>query len=186
MAGAAQLAMAGAVALYISGWRGWVTGLSHPVDEKTLVSDLAAIDAHATDVPYVPDHFTCGEPRGREPVHTHLDEWRGDCSFSSGMAFAMPHSRCVSFALAPASGAWNAPENESLDEFRATGDFDHLVSCGSPVVDGNKRRVTMCETRPPPFLLDGLRLYSIATLDENLRPIDRLKLLQIESASSCP
>ena len=186
MVGAAQLAIAGAVALYISGWRGWATGLSHPVDAKVLVSDLAAIDAHATDVPSVPDHFACGQPRGREPVHTHLEEWRGDCSFSSGMAFAMPHSRCVSFTLVPASGAWNAPENESLDELRATGDFDHLVRCGHPVIDGSKRRITMCESRRPPFLLDGLRLYSIASLDESLKPIDRLKLLQIDSASSCP
>jgi hypothetical protein len=34
-------------------------------------------------------------------------------------------------------------------------------------------------------LLDGIRLYSIATLDEGLSPIDRLKLMQIDGSTSC-
>ena len=42
------------------------------------------------DYPPVPDHFACGAPRGASPVHTHLEDWHGDCSFSSGMVFAMP------------------------------------------------------------------------------------------------
>jgi hypothetical protein len=60
------------------------------------------------------------------------------------------------------------------------------VSCGAPKLDGGARRATMCEPHPPPFLLDGLRLYSIASLDANLNTIDRLKLLRIDAAPSCP
>jgi len=182
----AQLAIGGAVALYIAGWRGGIEHMSAPVDRKTIVARLAEIDAHSADMPAVPDHFKCGEPRGKPPVHTHLSDWQGDCFFHSGMVFAMPHSRCVSFTFHAGGATWGPAEAQSLAGFRATGDFDSLVSCGAPRVEGDTRRVTMCEPRPPRFLLDGLRLYSIASLDANLEAIDRLKLLRIDSAPSCP
>jgi hypothetical protein len=44
----------------------------------------------------------------------------------------------------------------------------------------------MCEPHAPPYLLDGMRLYSVASLDAKLTPIDRLKLTQIDAAPSCP
>ena len=181
-----QLGIAGAVALYIAGWRGGVEHLSSPVDRKTIVARLADIDAHSADMPKVPDCFKCGEPRGTPPVHTHLSDWRGDCSFRSGMVFAMPQSRCVRFTFHPGAGPWGAPDDQSLAGFRATADFDSLVRCGPPVVEGDTRRLTMCDPHPPAFLLDGLRLYSIASLDANLDAMDRLKLMQIDPAASCP
>jgi hypothetical protein len=186
MTASAQLAIAGGVALYIAGWHGWATHLSRPIDRKTLVARIADIDARSAEVPSAPDHFKCNEPRGRPPLDAQLDGWLPDCSFVSGMVFAMPHSRCVSFSFGASGGAWSATDDESLAGFRATGDFDRLVSCGAPRLDGGVGRVTMCEPHPPPFLLDGLRLYSIASLDANLNTIDRLKLLRIDAAPSCP
>jgi hypothetical protein len=35
-------------------------------------------------------------------------------------------------------------------------------------------------------VLDGMRLYAIAWLDSNLRPIDRLRLTRVDAASACP
>ncbi len=181
-----QLFMACAYGLYLDTWRGWVTGLSHAVDGKTLVARLGVLDSHAGYMPVVPDHFRCGDPRGPEPVHTHLEDWHPDCSFSSGMAFAMPHRPCVAFTFRPGGAQWSPDENESLAVFRANADFDQLVSCGAPVVAGDAKRVTMCDPRPPAFLLDGMRFYSIATLDGNLDPIDRLRLVSIDAAKACP
>jgi hypothetical protein len=182
----AQMAIAGAVALYMAGDRGWVMHVSHPVDRDTIVSRIARVDARSADMPDVPQHFECGEPRGRSPMYMHLEGWGPDCSFPSGMVFAMRHSPCVSFTLSPGSGSWGAGENESLAGFRATGDFDALVRCGPPALDGDVRRVTMCDPGPPPFLLDGMRLYAIASLDADLNPLDRLKLVRIDAAQSCP
>jgi hypothetical protein len=181
----AQIGIAAAAALYIAGWRGWVEGLSTPVDRNTVMQRVAAIEAHAAETPSVPDHFRCGEPRTR-PLHTHLDDWHGDCTFSSGMVFEMPHSRCISFTFRPGGNGWTAPDVESLAAFRANADADRLVACGSPVANGDKRRLTLCDPHPPPYLLDGMRLYAVATLDEKLNPIDRLKLDQIDGVSACP
>jgi hypothetical protein len=184
-ASSAQLAIAGAYGLYIASWTGWAAGLSHPIDRKALLAKVAEIDAHAGDRPPVPGHFKCGEPRGQQPVHTHLEDWMSDCTFHSGMVFAMPHAHCVSFTFRSSTHAWGPAETQSLDGFRATGDFDPLVSCGAPTVVGEDRRITMCDPHPPPFLLDGMRLYVIASLDENLDAIDRLKLMSIDSSTSC-
>jgi hypothetical protein len=186
MTGAAQLAIAGTVALYIAGWRGWATHLSQPIDRKALDARIADLDARSAEVPpKVSDHFKCNEPRGQPLMHSHLEGWQSDCSFRSGMVFAMPHSRCVSFSLRPTSGTWGPSESESMVGFRATADFDSLVSCGAPAVDGDTRRITMCDPHAPAFLLDGMRLYSIASLDADLNPIDRLKLMQIDPAPAC-
>jgi hypothetical protein len=184
--GSVQLAIAGGVALYIAGWRGWVAHTTRPVDRATVVSRLAEVYANSAEMPHVPDHFACKEPRGRSPVYTHLAQWHENCSFGSPMVFAMQHSPCISFELAPSSGQWTPAENESLAGFRATADFDHMKICGSPAVVGNTRRVTMCDPHPPAFLLDGLRLYAIASLDLNLDPLDRLLLLRIDAAPACP
>lgn len=43
----------------------------------------------------------------------------------------------------------------------------------------------MCDPGPPPYLLDGMRLYSLATLDARLDPIDRLKLQRIDAEPAC-
>jgi hypothetical protein len=101
------------------------------------------------------------------------------------MVFAMPHDRCVSFTFKPGGAQWDEADTASLEGFRANADFDPLTSCGPPRVEGDARRVTMCDPRPPPFLLEGMRLYSVATLDGNLRTIDRLKLMKIEGTASC-
>jgi hypothetical protein len=93
----------------------------------------------------------------------------------------------VTFTFASRGGGeWKESDQETLDAFRATGDFDNLKACGPPVADGGKRRLTMCESHRPEFLLDGLRLYSIAALDTGYSPVDRAKLDLIEAAPSCP
>jgi len=182
VAASAQIAIAGAAALYIGEWRGWARHLSQPIDRQTLDMQLAEIDSRAWDMPEIPASFKCDEPRGRPPVHTHLEDWRFDCTFRSGMVFAMPHSPCVSFTFGPSGSTWSFADEESLAHFRANGDFDRLVKCGATQIEGNTRQVTMCDPHTPAFLLDGLRLYTIGSLDDNLSPIDRLKLLQIDAA----
>jgi hypothetical protein len=184
--GSAQLAIAAGVALYLAGWRGWATHLSHAVDRKAVVSNLANIDARGQEAPPVPDHFQCNEPRGQAPVYSHLDDWHPDCTFGSGMVFAMSHSRCVSFTFRAGGAAWGRVDEQSLAAFRANADFDSLATCGPPSIDGDSRRVTMCEPHIPSFLLDGMRLYSVASLDSNLTPIDVLRLTRIDSAPACP
>jgi hypothetical protein len=181
-----QLAIAGGVAVYMTGWHGWPTHLSRPIDRDAVLARIAEIDARSADMPPVPDHFRCNESRGPPPVAGHLIGWQADCSFVSGMVFAMPYSPCVSFALGSTTGTWDAAADESLAGFRANGDFDPLLSCGAPRLDGNVRLITMCEPHRPAFLLDGLRLYSIASLDANLDAIDRLTLQRIDTAPACP
>ena len=44
----------------------------------------------------------------------------------------------------------------------------------------------MCEPHSPSYVLDGMRLYAIASLDLGLEPEDRLKLTRIDSADVCP
>ena len=186
MVASAQLALVCAAALYISGWRGWATHLSAPIDRNAVMSRVDDIESRGAEPPrLVSKHLKCNEPRGPQPVTTHLDEWWSDCTFSSGMAFAMPHSRCVSFTFAPHGPTWGPADQESLDGFRANGDFDRMVACDAQRRVGERRQVIMCEPRPPRFLLDGLRLYTIGSLDEGLHPLDRLKLMQIDTASAC-
>ncbi len=99
----------------------------------------------------------------------------------------MPHQPLRRLHVPPGQrSSWGAPGTSwSLAQFRATADYDSLVSCGAPVVEGDTRRITMCDPRPPRFILDGMRLYSVASLDANFNPIDRLKLMQIDAAGSC-
>jgi hypothetical protein len=186
LVGSAQLSLAMAAALYLSRGREWVAHLSTPLDEKSVRSTLAQIDASSSAAPNVADHFECHEPRGPKPVHTHLEEWHADCGFNSGMVFAMAHRPCVSFTFASMSGAWGEEETESLAGFRVTGDFDELRACGPPAVEGELRRATFCDPRRPAFLLDGTRLYCVASLDENLVPIEGLRIMSIDGAATCP
>jgi len=186
LAPSAQLAIACSVGLYIAGWQGWATHLSRPADRNALIASIAQIDARARLTPVAPDHFECGEPRGAAPVHGHLEDWRSDCSFSSGMVFAMKHSPCVSFTFRPDGGTWTPEDDQSLASFRANADSDRLSTCGNVADDGTEKRVTMCDPRPPRYLLDGMRLYAIATLNDDLIPIDRLRLMRIDPAPSCP
>jgi hypothetical protein len=181
-----RLAITAAVALYLAGGRGWVAHLSRPVDRKTIAARIAGMETLSADMPVVDDHFSCNAPRGKEPVHNHLAEWQSNCSFNSGMVFAMRHRPCVSFTFGAATGVWGPADDEALAGFRAKGDFDSLVRCGAPSIEQGVRRLTMCDPHPPPFLLDGLRLYSVASLDAKLNPIDRLRLLRIDGVGSCP
>jgi hypothetical protein len=186
LTGSAQLAIAAVLALYMSGWRGWATQLSHPTDRAGVLAQIDYVDSRVRQMPRVPNHFRCGAPRGPSAVYDDFDDWHGDCSFSSGLVFAMPRSRCVSFTFRPGGAAWNEQDDQSLAAFRAVADSDRLVSCGPPKVEGDSRQLTVCESRPPAYLLDGLRLYAVASLDENLTPLDRLKLMRIDATSACP
>ncbi len=183
----AHLAIAAACGLYLTLNQGWPTHMARSIDRKTLLEHIAAIDeAVAHPTPPVPDHFVCGERRpALPPVHWHLKNWHDDCGFESGMTFAMPHSPCVKFSLGPSGASWSPEDEEALAGIRATADSDPLVACGKPAVLGETRAVTMCDPGPPPYLLDGMRLYSLATLDARLDPIDRLKLQRIDAEPAC-
>jgi hypothetical protein len=185
LAPSAQLMLAGCVALYIADWRGWATHLSQPVDKKTFLARIEEMDGRAKTVPPFPSHFKCGEPRGPQPVHTHLEGWGADCSIASGTVFAMIHSPCVDFTFQPYGAQWTPAEERSLESFRAYGDLYPMVSCGAPAADGLSRRVTMCDRRPPRYLLEGMQLYAVAMLDDKLVPIDRIKLMDIEPVAAC-
>jgi hypothetical protein len=182
-----QIAIAGVVALYIAGWRGWTEHMTRPVTREQVLADLAGVDARErAPLPSVPRHFECGRPVGPSPVITHFEDWHPDCTFASGMVFAMPHDRCVSFTLRPKGATWESEDTVALAGFRAKADFDTLVSCGPPVVDGEARRVTLCDPHPPAFLLEGIRLYSVAALDPKLYAVDRLKLMRVDATRACP
>jgi hypothetical protein len=185
---AVQLALAAIAGLYLLlGARGWPHRLSHPVDRRILDARLALLDARSNTEPVPSTHIKWTDPHVPEPVYNHLSEWKADGSIQSGMIFAFPRTPCVTFTFRPAGkGGWTPAEDESFAGFRARADFDTLVSCGSPKGDAHTRRVTMCEPRPPRFVLDGMRLYATASLDANLHPIDRLKLARIDAAPACP
>jgi hypothetical protein len=185
---AAQAAIAAVAVLNLCRWRGWPHDLSHPVDRKTVEARLAEVDLRSRSQPIPPANMKSTDPRQEPaPVFGNLGDWNRDGSFRSGMVFAFPYSPCVTFALGPAgNGGWGPADEESLAGLRVHADFDALVSCGAPTDDGETRSVTMCEPHPPRFLLDGMRLYAVATLDANLRPIDRLKIRRIDAASACP
>jgi hypothetical protein len=148
---------------------------------------IVDLDARSSNQPIPPSHVKCGDPRGPEPVYAHLADWQGNCTFHSGMIFARPRSPCLAFTFRPGGkSGWTPADDEALAGFRAHGDFDALVSCGAPRDNGETRSVTMCEPHPPRFLLDGMRLYAVASLDATLEPIDRLKLMQIDATPACP
>jgi hypothetical protein len=184
----AQVALAGLFVLYASSGGGWATHLSTPIDRNAVVANLAALDARSLPPTDVPGVLRCDQPRGPPPVYSHLDGWMADCSFFSGMVFAMPHTRCVTFTFAPyaADRTWSPSEEAALKGFRVKGDFDDLVACATQPADRGERRLTLCEPRPPPFLLDGLRLYSVASLTPDLESLDSaLGLVEIRGARSC-
>jgi hypothetical protein len=185
LAPSAQLAIAGCVALYLPLWTGWATHLSQAADKKTFLARIDAIEARAKEVPPFSASFKCGEPRGPQPVHTHLEGWAADCTVESAMVFAMLHSPCVEFTLRPHGAVWTPDDEESLAAFKAYGDLYPMVSCGTPKADGLSRKITMCDRHPPRYLLEGLQLYAIAQLDDQLRPIDRLKLMSIDPVAAC-
>ncbi len=183
---AVRFAIAAAGCAYLAGGRGWPRQPQRPVDRKTIDARLAALDA-ITVQPIPPAHVQCRDPRGPEPVYSHFAEWKTDGAASSGMLFAFPRSRCVTFTFAPGGkGGWSPADEESLAGFRARADFDELVACSTPKDEGETRSVTMCEQNPPRFVLDGMRLYAVAWLDAKHHPIDRLKLKRIDAAPACP
>jgi hypothetical protein len=185
----AQVALAGLFVFYASSRGEWATHLSTPIDESTIIAKMAALDARSVPPTDVQNVLRCGEP-GSPPVYSHLDGWGPDCTFPSGMVFALPHTPCVSFTFAPHSApedmAWSDADNEALKGLRVTGDFDSLVACGESPIDRGVQRITMCEPRTPTFLLDGLRLYSVASLTPELMSMDGvLRLLEIRGTTSC-
>jgi hypothetical protein len=187
----AQVALAGVFILYASSRGQWAQHLSAPIDRSAVVAKLTAIDARSVPPTEVHDVLRCDEPRGAPPVYSHLDGWGRDCTFPSGMVFAMHHTPCVTFTFAPHSApedmGWDDGDEAALRGFRVTGDFDNLVACADTPVDHGTRSITMCETRPPAFLLDGLRLYSVASLTSDLQSMDGvLRMLEIRGANSCP
>jgi hypothetical protein len=185
--GAAQILLAGVAALYLAGDRGWPQQLSHPLERQGVLDEIKDLDQRSTLLNRPPNHFACNEPRGPAVVHTHMQDWQGDCYFHSGGVFAMPRSPCVTFTFAGGAGPWGPADDHALAGFRATADFDPLVRCGGGArIDGDKRTLTVCEPHPPAFLLDGMRLYSLAQLDDDFNPIDRLKLERIDPAPACP
>jgi hypothetical protein len=102
------------------------------------------------------------------------------------MLFAFPRSPCITFTLHPAANnGWGQQENEALAGLRVDADFDALRSCGAPTDEGESRRVTFCEPTSPPFVLDGMRLYVVASLDDKQRPTDRLRVTRIDAAPAC-
>jgi len=187
---AAQVAIAAVACLYLSRANPTPYQLYHrerPVDREAIEARLAAIDASSNDQPIPSGHVQCGDPPGPEPVYGNFAGWLDDCFVPSGAVFAFPDTPCIKFAFRPGrAGRWGPAEDESLAGFRARGDFDALVTCGKPIDEGETRTVTMCEPHSPRFVLDGMRLYAIAWLDSNLRPIDRLRLTRVDAASACP
>jgi hypothetical protein len=182
LTGSAQLCIAGLTALYIAGWRDGPTHLSASIDAKTVSAQIADSDARSTATADLPSRLKCNEDRRRPPVHMHAWGWGPDCHLASGTNIAIVHSPCLTFTF---GGPWGQAEQESLAGFRVNGDFDKLRQCGAPVTVGETKRVTMCDPHPPPFLLDGMRLYTLGTLDDHLATIDRLKLLSIDPAPAC-
>ena len=91
-------------------------GCPFPVDRKTVMERVTAIEERAAETPVVPNHFQCKVVRGR-PMHTQFDGWKDDCSFSSGMVWEMPHHPCVTFTFLPEADAWQPPDLESLAAF---------------------------------------------------------------------
>jgi hypothetical protein len=157
------------------------------VDRKAMLTSITNIDNGGKSAPKaLPTHFKCGAPRDPAPIHGQLSEWRADCGFTSGMVFGMKDTPCVSFTFRPGSAAWSPADEKSLAGFRATADADRLVTCGKVSTDGVERTVTMCDPHPPHYVLDGMRVYAIATLDDKLSPIDRLKMMRIDPAPACP
>jgi hypothetical protein len=184
---AAQLAIAVLGAFYLPVPHGWAFRLSpHASTRKQIEERLARIDGAETPPPTLQSHLACDQPHRPGVAYGDLAGWRGDGAFPSGMVFTMPPSPCIAFTFGPGGSAWTPPDEESLTGFRASADFDVLRRCRAATTDGATRTITMCEPHAPRFLLDGMRLYSVASLDASLDPIDRLKLLRIDAASTCP
>jgi hypothetical protein len=183
---AGELLLCGLAGIYGAGWRGWVTGLSHPCEAKDALRLVSNTEAASRRIPPPATRFDSNERHDGSIVVTQLSDWQPDGRFASGFVFAMPHSPCVELTLRSASGQWNAQEEEALQGIRLNADFDSLERCGPAKPVDDARVLVMCEPRRPRFLLDGLRLHSLASLDGQLRPIqDRLRLLRIDSVPSC-
>jgi hypothetical protein len=183
---AAQLGLAVLAVIYDSARPGWPHQINRPVDRAAVEARLEGIDARSREQPIPSDHVAATDPRGVDPVYHHFAEWKRDGTFQSGMVFAMPRHPCLEFTFAPRGAGWTASDEASLAGFRANADFDALVRCDAPKTDGATRTVTLCEPHPPRFLVDGMRLYAIASLDAELRPIDGLKLERVDGVDACP
>ena len=183
-----ELTIAAVACVYVVAGRGWGQGPRRPPeDRQTFDARLAALDAQSRDQPIPPSHIQCGDPRGPEPVYGHLAQWNADCTVRSGTIFAFPLTPCITFTFAPGGkNGWSRTDDAALAGFRAHADFDALVACGKPNDAGETRSLTLCEPHPPPFILDGMRLYAIASLDSDLRPMDWLRLMRIDAAPACP
>lgn len=164
--------------------RGWTEHLSYPVDRTTIVDRVAAIDKASVYADGIPTHFQAAGIRGPQLFESEFREWDADGSFPSGMVFAMPRSRCVALSFYPPAGQFEWTDAD-LSGVRATADSDALVRCGPPLAQGLARVVTLCEPHAPAYLLDGLRLYSVAALDEDLEP-EPLRLTRIDAVPRCP
>ncbi len=177
----AQVAIVGLMGLYLASSREGVSHMSGPIDRAADVAQVARLEKAAAVAVAAPDHFRCNAAGNALPIFSHLDGWNHDCTFTSGMVFIKQESRCVSFAFAPGGAAWEDADTRALAAFRATADADTLAACGPVAAEGSLRRVTLCEPHAPAYVLDGMRLYSIASLDADLNPQDRLKLMSIDS-----
>jgi hypothetical protein len=176
-----------AVALVIysaTQWRGWPEHLSDPIDRATLVERIAELDAASVVTPHVPSHYEPSEYREHGPIRSQLQEWRGDGLFAPGMAFAMPWTPCVAFTFLPAPPPYEQ-DGDPTKGFRVTADADSMLRCGNVRASGSARTVTMCEPHPPRHLLDGLRLYSVAVLNDDLTP-RWPRLIRIDAVPACP
>jgi hypothetical protein len=100
------------------------------------------------------------------------------------MAFAMPWTPCLALTFLPSPPPYGRDEDPSQG-VRVTVDADSMVRCGNAPASGRARIVTMCEPHPPRHLLDGLRLYSVAVLNDDLTP-RWPRLTRIDAAPACP
>ena len=121
-------------------------------------------------------------------MYSHFAGWNSDCAAPSGMLFAFPRSRCVTFTFAPSGkDGWSPADEESLAGFRARADFDELAACPTP--KPRRREAEHHDVRAKAPALRPRRdapLYAVAWLDARNHRIDRLKLMRVDAAAACP
>src|SRR5262249_54275661 len=86
---AVELLLCGAAALYAAGWRGWVTKISHPCEQKNALRIVTTTEAASHTVPPPPSHFESAQPHDTTILGAHqLADWHSDGRFASGFLFA--------------------------------------------------------------------------------------------------